>query len=208
MKHPYIEIEIQRKAYREWSLVAAIFAILPLAACSSLFINLAPSIRPWRPNILPWIGVMLALCSAGFVGKRRNTPLLYLLFGCAIGLQLPGQLFRYLEVCSNPRESMFVLMLPYLVATVGFGLLTRFVACIAYRYFRFPAFDHARCVVCRYPLFGLASHRCPECGTPFPNRPISSNPTKTPRVLRRSGARSQSLFAYCSRHWDESRLNS
>lgn len=41
-----------------------------------------------------------------------------------------------------------------------------------------------RCLFCRYPLEGLASNRCPECGREFdPHDPATFDPTAAPSVL-------------------------
>lgn len=41
-----------------------------------------------------------------------------------------------------------------------------------------------RCLFCRYPLEGLSSNRCPECGREFdPHDPATFDPTAAPSVL-------------------------
>jgi hypothetical protein len=62
----------------------------------------------------------------------------------------------------SPRQAQ----VPVSAAAVAYALLIT-PALVLASFFTKPRFDPYRCQTCDYPLIGLPSPRCPECGTPF-----------------------------------------
>src|SRR5271163_1766704 len=50
------------------------------------------------------------------------------------------------------------------------------------------AYEEGLCLGCKYPLRGLTSHRCPECGRPFDPAAPATYYSGRPRVLPRKPA--------------------
>lgn len=125
---------------------------------------------------------LLTVFLAAVVSRPAWHASCFLFFGAACGVSLLPTVeliqLPWGEVAVGkwrlPPSAQLTLAFPVLL-----GLLCRWSALASnnWQIKQLSKLRKTHCHQCRYPLFGLASHRCPECGTPFshaiPEPPVS-----------------------------------
>lgn len=157
------------------SSLLVLFGIFGLIGLTGEFYDLY--LGRWRSNnLVEWLmhiaflvmfGVVLARCF-----RRRRGGALSARFWCSLGYVLAFNFHLFQKPLLGSRMSLIgascVLLATFAEVHVRcrMGLLRTLWKLLSCRV-QLPDLEGPQCFECGYLLFGLTSHRCPECGLPF-----------------------------------------